>query len=230
MYSYTFSYLNSLQKTSVHYQYGYLMRVLAVMRKSIQLAYGLLCKYALASTYKFLICLQINAHCFSYWIDLVVYYRLKEALDGIEFARGPLTSKWGKIRASLGHPEPFDLRYVAIGNEDCGMYNYLGNYLKFYDAIKHHYPDIKIISNCDATASPLDHPADIFDFHVYTSSRDIFSMYNKFDSLNRTGPKAFVSEYAVWQQDAGFGTLLSALGEAAFLMGLEKDRCGPWFS
>ncbi|KAI9112774.1 hypothetical protein K1719_016277 [Acacia pycnantha] len=148
---------------------------------------------------------------------------VQEALDGIEFARGPLTSKWGKIRASLGHPKPFDLRYVAIGNEDCEMYNYLGNYLKFYEAIKHHYPDIKIISNCDATISPLNHPADIFDFHVYTSSKGIFSMYNKFDSLNRTGPKAFISEYAVWQQDAGFGTLLSALGEAAFLMGLEKN-------
>ncbi|KAI9118706.1 hypothetical protein K1719_010151 [Acacia pycnantha] len=148
---------------------------------------------------------------------------VQEALDGIEFARGPLKSKWGKIRASLGHPEPFDLRYVAIGNEDCPLPNYLGNYLKFYNAIKHYYPDIKIISNCDATTSPLDHPADIFDFHVYTSSRGIFSMYNKFDSLNRSGPKAFISEYAVWKQDAGFGSLLSALGEAGFLMGLEKN-------
>ncbi|XP_028755671.1 alpha-L-arabinofuranosidase 1-like [Neltuma alba] len=148
---------------------------------------------------------------------------VQEALDGIEFARGAVTTKWGKMRASLGHPEPFDLRYVAIGNEDCGMYNYLGNYLKFYNAIRHYYPDIKIISNCDATAAPLDHPADLFDFHVYTSSKGIFSMYNKFDSLNRAGPKAFVSEYAVWKGDAGFGTLLSALGEAAFLMGLEKN-------
>lgn len=149
---------------------------------------------------------------------------MQEALDGIEFARGPMTSKWGKLRANLGHPEPFDLRYVAIGNEDCGKYNYQGNYLKFYDAIKRSYPDIQIISNCDATSQPLNHPADLFDFHIYTSSKKIFSEYKKFDFVKRTGAKAFVSEYAVWQKDAANGTLLSALGEAAFLMGLEKNR------
>ncbi|XP_054778421.1 alpha-L-arabinofuranosidase 1-like [Prosopis cineraria] len=148
---------------------------------------------------------------------------VQEALDGIEFARGPISTKWGKLRAELGHPEPFDLRYVAIGNEDCDKYNYLGNYLKFYEAIKHHYPDIKTISNCDATKKPLEMPADFYDFHIYTNSKDIFSKYNMFDYQNRTGPKAFVSEYAVWQEDAGNGTLLSALGEAGFLMGLEKN-------
>ncbi|XP_028803084.1 alpha-L-arabinofuranosidase 1-like [Neltuma alba] len=148
---------------------------------------------------------------------------VQEALDGIEFARGPVTSKWGKLRAKLGHPKPFDLRYVAIGNEDCDKSNYVGNYLKFYDAIKHHYPDMKTITNCDATQSPLGMPADFYDYHKYTSSKDIFSLYNWFDHQNRTGAKAFVSEYAVWQGDAGNGTLLSALGEAGFLMGLEKN-------
>ncbi|XP_054797467.1 alpha-L-arabinofuranosidase 1-like [Prosopis cineraria] len=148
---------------------------------------------------------------------------VQEALDGIEFAKGPTTSKWGKIRASLGHPKPFDLRFVAVGNEDCDMYNYQGNYLKFYKAIKHRYPDMQIISNCDATIKPLDQPADLFDFHIYTTAEDIFSKYNKFDSARRIGAKAFISEYAVWKEDAGFGSLLSALGEAAFLMGLEKN-------
>ncbi|XP_028769996.1 alpha-L-arabinofuranosidase 1-like [Neltuma alba] len=148
---------------------------------------------------------------------------VQEALDGIEFARGPVTSKWGKLRAKYGHPKPFDLRYVAIGNEDCGKDNYLGNYLKFYNAIKHHYPDIKMITNCDATESPLDMPADFYDYHKYTSSHDIFSLHDKFDYQNRTGAKAFVSEYAVWKDDARNGTLLSALGEAGFLMGLEKN-------
>ncbi|KAI9100290.1 hypothetical protein K1719_024508 [Acacia pycnantha] len=148
---------------------------------------------------------------------------VQEALDGIEFAKGPITSKWGKIRASMGHPKPFNLHYVAVGNEDCDMYEYQGNYLKFYKAIKHHYPDMQIISNCDATVKPLDHPADLFDFHVYTTAEDMFSRYNKFDSVQRIGPKAIVSEYAVWKEDAGFGSLLSALGEAAFLMGLEKN-------
>ncbi|CAI8585362.1 unnamed protein product [Vicia faba] len=76
---------------------------------------------------------------------------IMEALDGIEFARGSTQSKWGSLRASMGHPKPFDLRYVGVGNEDCGKYNYLGNYLQFYKAIKYRYPDIQIISNCDGS-------------------------------------------------------------------------------
>ncbi|KAK8705385.1 hypothetical protein V6N13_048988 [Hibiscus sabdariffa] len=148
---------------------------------------------------------------------------VQEALDGIEFARGDSSSTWGALRAAMGHPEPFDLRYVAIGNEDCGKKNYRGNYLKFYDAIKRAYPDIKIISNCDGSSRPLNHPADLYDFHVYTSANNLFSMSNQFDHTSRQGPKAFVSEYAVTGKDAGTGSLLAALAEAGFLIGLEKN-------
>ncbi|XVE90757.1 hypothetical protein DITRI_Ditri20bG0102900 [Diplodiscus trichospermus] len=148
---------------------------------------------------------------------------VQEALDGIEFARGDLSSKWGAVRAAMGHPEPFDLRYVAIGNEDCGKKNYRGNYLKFYDAIRRAYPDIKMISNCDGSSHPLDHPTDFYDFHVYTSANNLFSMSHKFDRTSRKGPKAFVSEYAVTGKDAGTGSLLAALAEAGFLIGLEKN-------
>ncbi|KAK9951266.1 hypothetical protein M0R45_006721 [Rubus argutus] len=148
---------------------------------------------------------------------------VQEALDGIEFARGNPNSTWGSLRASMGHPEPFDLRYVAIGNEDCGKKNYRGNYLKFHSAIKLAYPDIKIISNCDASSHPLDHPADLYDFHVYTSASNMFSMAHQFDRTSRNGPKAFVSEYAVTGKDAGAGSLLAALAEAGFLIGLEKN-------
>lgn len=148
---------------------------------------------------------------------------VQEALDGIEFARGDSGSKWGSVRAAMGHPEPFDLRYVAVGNEDCGKKNYRGNYLKFYDAIKRVYPDIKIISNCDGSSRSLDHPADYYDFHVYTSANNLFSMAHQFDRTSRNGPKAFVSEYAVTGKDAGTGSLLAALAEAAFLIGLEKN-------
>ncbi|KAK4758873.1 hypothetical protein SAY87_020174 [Trapa incisa] len=148
---------------------------------------------------------------------------VQEALDGIEFARGSINSKWGALRASMGHPEPFDLRYVAVGNEDCGKKNYLGNYLKFYSAIKQAYPDIQIISNCDGSSQPLDHPADFYDYHVYTSANDMFSRNHRFDKTSRRGPKAFVSEYAVTGKDAGGGSLLAALAEAAFLLGIEKN-------
>ncbi|BFG37645.1 hypothetical protein CerSpe_239190 [Prunus speciosa] len=148
---------------------------------------------------------------------------VQEALDGLEFARGNPNSTWGSLRAAMGHPEPFDLRYVAIGNEDCGKKNYRGNYLKFYSAIKRAYPDIKIISNCDGSSRKLDHPADLYDFHVYTDAKNLFSMAHQFDHTSRSGPKAFVSEYAVTGKDAGTGSLLAALGEAGFLIGLEKN-------
>ncbi|KAF2612960.1 hypothetical protein F2Q70_00009786 [Brassica cretica] len=144
-----------------------------------------------------------------------------------EFARGDANSTWGSVRASMGRQEPFELKYVAIGNEDCGKTYYRGNYIVFYDAIKKAYPDIKIISNCDGSSSPLDHPADYYDFHIYTSASSLFSMYHQFDGTSRKGPKAFVSEYAVTGKDAGTGSLLAALAEAAFLIGLEKNRWNP---
>lgn len=148
---------------------------------------------------------------------------VKETLDGIEFARGDPDSTWGSVRAAMGHPEPFDLRYVAVGNQDCGKKNYRGNYLKFYEAIKDAYPNMQIISNCDGSSGQLDHPADLYDFHVYTSASNMFSMAHKFDQVSRSGPKAFVSEYSVTGKDAGKGSLLAALAEAAFLLGLEKN-------
>ncbi|EHA8590815.1 alpha-L-arabinofuranosidase 1 [Cocos nucifera] len=164
---------------------------------------------------------------------------VQEILDGIEFARGSPDSTWGSARAAMGHPEPFQLNYVAIGNEDCGKKFYQGNYLKFYYAIKAAYPDINIISNCDGSSRQLDHPADLYDFHVYTSASNLFSMNTQFDHTSRTGPnvnkdsfvdnpfmmqfQVFVSEYAVTGSDAGTGSLLAALAEAGFLIGLERN-------
>ncbi|KAK7396086.1 hypothetical protein VNO78_16833 [Psophocarpus tetragonolobus] len=153
--------------------------------------------------------------------DIAPY--VQDALDGIEFARGSPTSKWGSIRAAMGHPKPFDLRYVAVGNEDCNYANYQGNYLKFHAAIRFAYPHIKIISNCDASNKPLNHPADLFEYHTYTNSSDLFSQSTQFNHTSRSGPKAFVSEYAVWREDAANGSLLAAVAEAAFLIGLEKN-------
>nr|CAB3489554.1 unnamed protein product [Digitaria exilis] len=168
---------------------------------------------------------------------------VKDTLDSLEFARGSPNSSWGSVRAAMGHPEPFPVKYVAIGNEDCGKKFYNGNYLKFYNAIREAYPDIQLISNCDGSSGPLDHPADLYDFHVnfflpcfvYADAKTLFSMKNTFDKAPRSGPKtvniflnmiwvqAFVSEYAVWKTDAGRGTLLASLAEAAFLTGLENN-------
>ncbi|XP_075473745.1 alpha-L-arabinofuranosidase 1-like [Primulina tabacum] len=148
---------------------------------------------------------------------------VQEILDGIEFAMGSPQSKWGSVRASMGHPEAFDLRYVAVGNEDCERQDYRGSYLKFYDAISHAYPDIKIISNCDGSSKPLDHPAHYYDYHIYSNADNVFGAARKFDKAPRGGPKAFVSEYAVTGNDAGKGSLLAALAEAGFLIGLERN-------
>uniref|UniRef100_A0A1D1XEK7 non-reducing end alpha-L-arabinofuranosidase n=1 Tax=Anthurium amnicola TaxID=1678845 RepID=A0A1D1XEK7_9ARAE len=146
---------------------------------------------------------------------------VKDLLDSIEFATGLVSSTWGSVRAAMGHPEPFDLKYVAFGNQDCSRKNYIGNYRKFYSALKAAYPDIQVITNCDGTSGKLDHPADMYDFHVYTSANNMFSMAHQFDHTSRFGPKAFVSEYAVTGNDAGRGNLLAALAESAFLIGLE---------
>ncbi|XP_058758939.1 alpha-L-arabinofuranosidase 2-like [Vicia villosa] len=98
-----------------------------------------------------------------------IFPYVQDALDGIEFARGSPTSRWGSVRASMGHPTPLDLRYVTVGNEDCKnkvIPIYKGSYHHFYDAIRNAYPDIQIISNCDASYKALDHPTDLHDYPV----------------------------------------------------------------
>ncbi|XP_011015332.1 PREDICTED: alpha-L-arabinofuranosidase 1-like isoform X3 [Populus euphratica] len=102
-----------------------------------------------------------------------------------------------------------------------------GNYLKFYDAKRSASPDIKIIPNCDGSSHSLDHPADYYDFHVFTSASNLFSMTHKFDRTSCTCPKASVSDYAVTGNDVGTGSLLAALADAGFLIGLKRNRWNP---
>ncbi|EMS66249.1 Alpha-L-arabinofuranosidase 1 [Triticum urartu] len=154
---------------------------------------------------------------------LILY---KDVLDSLEFARGSAKSTWGSVRAAMGHPERFPLKYVAVGNEDCDNTKpfYQGHYLKFYNAIRGAYPDIQIISNCDGSSEPLDHPADLYDFHIYNSANDLFLKKDTFSRTSRTGPKVFVSEYAVHVDgDTSKGSLQASLAEAAFLIGLEVN-------
>ncbi|KAI3901923.1 hypothetical protein MKW92_011270 [Papaver armeniacum] len=134
---------------------------------------------------------------------------VQEMLESIEFARGDANTKWGSVRAAMGHPAPFNLKYVAIGNEDCPKEHYLGNYLKYYDALRRSYPDIKIITNCDGSSQKLDHPSDLYDIHVSNSgsASSMFNLTHKFDKISRAGPKVF----------------LAALAEAGFLVGIEKN-------
>ncbi|CAM0884957.1 unnamed protein product [Alopecurus aequalis] len=151
---------------------------------------------------------------------------VEDILDSLQFAKGSAKSKWGSVRSSMGHPEPFLVTYVALGNEDCSFSFYTEHYLKFYNAIREAYPDIQMISNCDGSLQRLDHPADLYDFHIYANITEVFLNKTTFDNANRTGPKVFVSEYAVAERkpgDGGYGTLVASLAEAAFLTGLEKN-------
>ncbi|KMZ70992.1 Arabinoxylan arabinofuranohydrolase, family GH51 [Zostera marina] len=150
---------------------------------------------------------------------------VQDFLDSIEFARGNSSSKWGSVRAAMGHPETFNLEYVAIGNEDCEKEYYQANYVIFYKALKAAYPDIRLVSNCDASSHPIHHKADLYDYHIYTNAKTMFLRANHFDNAPRSGPKGFVSEYAVTEphKDVGNGTFLAALGEAGFLIGLERN-------
>ncbi|KAJ7541554.1 hypothetical protein O6H91_10G064800 [Diphasiastrum complanatum] len=159
--------------------------------------------------------------------DTLIGPFVQDILEGIEFARGDITTQWGQIRADMGHPDPFQLHYIAVGNGDCGRTYYRGNYLAFYNAIKASYPDMKLITNCDGLWGQLDHPSDLYDVHIYTNANDLFSKAHMFDHVTREGPKAFVSEFAVTGQDAGKGSLLAALAEGAFMIGLELNRFNP---
>jgi alpha-L-arabinofuranosidase len=149
---------------------------------------------------------------------------IQDALDAIEYANGPVTSKWGTLRARNGHPAPFNLRYVEIGNEN-GMFGTFGGtrqqyaerYRPFYDAIKARYPGIITIAN-----TTIPHPVEILDDHFYNSPAWFWSNVGLYDRRDRKGPRIYVGEYAV-TQECGHGNLRAALAEAAFMTGLERN-------
>jgi alpha-L-arabinofuranosidase len=147
---------------------------------------------------------------------------IQDALDEIQYAIGSTSTYWGARRAADGHPAPFDLKMVEVGNEDnlepSGSYNAY-RYPMFYDAIKAAYPQLKIV----ATAPVRSRPMDILDEHFYDDNPAYFiSHAHAFDKMSRQGPKILVGEYAATQHSPT-GTLAAALGEAAFLTGLVRN-------
>ncbi len=152
---------------------------------------------------------------------------IQDVLDAIEYANGPVSSKWGALRAKNGHPEPFNLKYVEIGNENGMGYSwgggtradYLPRYKAFYERIKAAYPDIVTIANIHTEP---DVPAEIVDEHYYETAEWFFNAATKYDDYDRSKPKLYLGEYAV-KKGAGRGNMGAALGEAAFLTGLERN-------
>lgn len=145
---------------------------------------------------------------------------VQDALDALEYARGPVTSKWGALRAKNGHPKPFRLTYLEIGNENGGP-AYNERYARFYDAIRAKYPDVKIIANVWGGV-PTSRPTPILDEHYYSNPQFFASQTRRYDTYDRKGPEIYVGEYAV-TQGAGQGNLIAALGEAAFMTGMERN-------
>ncbi len=145
---------------------------------------------------------------------------VQDALDEIEYVTGSTSTRWGAERARDGHPAPFPLQYVEIGNEDefdkSGSYE--GRYPQFYDAIKKRYPQLQLL----ATTPVKNHTMDVLDDHYYRSTQEFFSDVAHYDSTDRKGPKIFVGEWATREgvPTPNFG---AALSDAAWMTGMERN-------
>jgi alpha-N-arabinofuranosidase len=145
---------------------------------------------------------------------------IQEALDEIEYVAGGTDTKGGALRASHGHAAPFRLHYVEVGNEDSfdRSKSYDGRYAQFYKAIKAKYPDLQII----ATTPIQGMTPDVLDDHYYKREDDMFELAKQYDKADRKGPKIFVGEWAT-RQGSPTPNFSSALGDAAFMTGLERN-------
>lgn len=159
---------------------------------------------------------------------------VQEALDAIEYCNGDVNTRWGAVRAANGHPEPFNLRLIEIGNEnyqanvDEQSDHYAERYRTFYDAIKAKYPEILCIGNVESwgTDNPSwrnNNPVDAVDEHYYRNPDWFAATYNKYDSYDRKGPKVYAGEYAVTSDFGNTGSLRAALGEAIYMLGMERN-------
>jgi len=120
----------------------------------------------------------------------------------------------------MGHSAPFHIDYFAIGNEDCGKDYYWQNYQLFYYNLTAKYPQIKLISTCYDRTQPIQS----YDYHIYTSSNDFVSQQHVFDTYGtRETIKVFNSEYAVTTPNTDWYTTNAAVGEAAWMTGLERN-------
>lgn len=168
--------------------------------------------------------------------DLEPY--IQDALDLIEFANGATTTKWGKLRADMGHPAPFNLKQVAIGNEQWGKL-YPERLEPFVKAIRAKYPQMKIVGTAGPSPDGKDFEygwkemkrlgADLVDEHYYRSPAWFLKNAGRYDNYDRKGPKVFAGEYACHvekfdtQYQEGKNDFEAALSEAAFMTGLERN-------
>lgn len=166
--------------------------------------------------------------------DMDVY--LQDALDLIEFANGPIESTWGKVRATMGHPKSFQLKYLGIGNEQWGD-EYFSRLTIFMDAVRKKYPEIKIITSA-GPGSDGEHfdlagrelrklKAELVDEHYYKKPEWFLNNASRYDAYDRNSFKIFAGEYAAQSSDVvnpdNKNNWKCALAEAAYMTGLERN-------
>jgi alpha-N-arabinofuranosidase len=160
----------------------------------------------------------------------------QDALDLIEFANGPVTSPWGKLRAKMGHPGPFHLSMIGVGNEQWGP-QYLERYKIFAATVKAKHPEVDLVVAAGPSPSGEQFEylwsnwrkmkADIVDEHYYQSPEWFLANSGRYDHYDRSGPKVFAGEYAA--QTSGVAKTdnrnnwRAAIAEAAFMTGLERN-------
>ena len=158
---------------------------------------------------------------------------IDDALDLIEFANGPVTSTWGKVRAEMGHPEPFGLKFLAVGNEQWGP-DFVEHLKPFVAQIRAKYPDIKLIGSAgpylggewfdELWPAMRELGCDLVDEHYYSSELFYERNADRYDNYPREGTKVFAGEYACHGvDDKKFNHFNAALVESAFMTGLERN-------
>lgn len=145
---------------------------------------------------------------------------VQDALEEIEYVTGGAGTKWGALRARGGHPEPFKLRYVEVGNEDNfdRSKSYDGRFAQFLKAIKARYPNLNVIATIPVNGVT----PDVVDDHYYKREQGMFELAKQYDNTDRKGPKIFVGEWAT-REGTPTPNLGAALGDAAFMTGLERN-------
>ena len=157
---------------------------------------------------------------------------IQDALDLIEFANGDVSTKWGALRAEMGHPAPFNLKFLGVGNEQWGE-TYLEHLEPFVKAIRAKYPNIKIVgsSGPDSEGKQFDYlwpemkrlGADLVDEHFYRPYDWFLAQGARYDNYDRKGPKVFAGEYACHARGKKWNHFYASLLEAAFMTGLERN-------
>jgi len=145
-------------------------------------------------------------------------------LDAIEYANGPTSSRWGRLRAAQGHAKPFGLKWVEVGNEN-GTRDFPPRYRMVHDALKAKYPELHQIADLSFDRFMRGETFDMEDNHFYNSPQWFMSHVHQYDNRDRKLPPVYDGEVAVTSAEGGRdkGNLVSALGEGAFLMGLERN-------